>query len=221
MDSPSTMRDPFAAARAAVVDSLRPYIKDQRVLDAFAAVPRERFVTPELRFRAYDDSPLPIGHGQTISQPLIVAIMLDLLALRPEDRALDIGTGSGYQAALLSLLCAQVVTVERIPELASGAAEVLSSLGYANVTVHVVGEELGWPQDAPYDAIVVAAAAPEVPDALVEQLALGGRMVIPVGSRKEQILVLVEKTEAGTRVTDRGNCRFVPLIGSGAFEASS
>jgi protein-L-isoaspartate(D-aspartate) O-methyltransferase len=200
-----------------MVDSLRFQVNDRRVLDAFARVPRERFVAPELRYRAYDDTPLPIGQGQTISQPLVVAIMLDLLRLRPEDRALDIGTGSGYQAALMSLLVREVVTVERIAELAEGAARVLSDLGYENVEVHVAGEELGWPQGGPYDAIACAAAAPRVPDVLVDQLAPGGRLVLPVGGMGEQELMLVEKTPGGVTEARKGGCRFVPLIGEGAF----
>jgi protein-L-isoaspartate(D-aspartate) O-methyltransferase len=202
-----------------MVDSLRPYVQDRRVLDAFARVPRERFVIPEMRARAYDDSPLAIGYGQTISQPLIVAIMVDLLALEGNERVLDVGTGSGYQAAILSLLAREVVGVELIPELAAHAAGVLGELGYNNVEVHVAGSTLGWPVRGPYDAIVAAAAAPRVPDALVDQLALGGRLVLPVGSRHEQTLVLAEKGDAGVALTDKGPCRFVPLLGEGAFAA--
>ncbi|HXH21474.1 MAG TPA: protein-L-isoaspartate(D-aspartate) O-methyltransferase [Dehalococcoidia bacterium] len=217
MEWPRPGHDPYAAARAAMVESLRPHVRDERVLDAFGRVPRERFVAPELRHRAYDDTPLPIGHGQTISQPLVVAIMLDLLRLQPEDRALDIGTGSGYQAALMSLLVREVVTVERIPELAESAAAVLEELGYANVVVHVAGEQLGWPEGAPYNAIACAAAAPRVPEALVEQLTPDGRLVLPVGPLGDQELVLVERTPQGTRETRKGGCRFVPLIGEGAY----
>ncbi len=212
--------DPYAPARAAMVDSFRGRIKDARVRSAFARVPRERFVVPEMRDRAYEDSPLPIGHGQTISQPLVVAIMLELLSLTPDDRVLDIGTGSGYQAALLSLLASYVVTVERIPELAAGAAATLRDLGYENVAVRLAGRELGWPDEAPYDAIVCAAAAPSVPDALVQQLAEGGRLVLPVGGRNDQELVLVERGGSGVTISKKGGCRFVPLIGEGAFGAA-
>lgn len=200
-----------------MVDSLRSLVKDERVLAAFAAVPRERFVSPELRRRAYDDAPLSIGYGQTISQPLVVAIMLELLGLRGDEKVLDVGTGSGYQAALLSMLARRVVTVERIPELAVQAAAVLADLGYKNIVAHVAGEALGWPDEAPYDAIVVGAAAPRLPDALVEQLAAGGRLVLPIGASGEQELVVVEKSESGVSQTRRGPVRFVPLLGPGAF----
>jgi protein-L-isoaspartate(D-aspartate) O-methyltransferase len=202
-----------------MVDFLRERIRDRRVLDAFAVVPRERFVESEYRARAYGDSPLPIGYRQTISQPLIVAMMLELLELKGEDKVLDIGTGSGYQAALLSLLCREVVSVERIPQLADRARETLAALGYGNVQIHTAGEELGWPAGAPYDAIVVAAAAPRVPDALTAQLAAGGRMVLPVGGRSSQELTLLRKGETGVMLYDKGACRFVPLIGEGAFSS--
>jgi len=204
-----------------MVESLRSEVKGERVLAAFASVPRERFVIPELRRRAYDDSPLPIGHGQTISQPLVVAIMLDLLRLKGDEKVLDVGTGSGYQAALLSLLAREVVSVELIPELAAGAARVLEELNYGNVTVHLAGSVLGWPGGAPYDAIVCAAAAPRVPDALVEQLADGGRLVLPVGPASTQDLVLVERRGGGVKTENKGPCRFVPLIGEGAFPVPS
>jgi len=200
-----------------MTDSLRLQVKDERVLAAFATVPRERFVNPEMRHRAYDDSPLPIGYGQTISQPLVVAIMLDLLRISEGEKALDVGTGSGYQAALMSLLAREVVTVERIPELATLAEALLRELGYDNVSVHVAGSELGRPEDGPYDAIACAAAAPRVPDSLVDQLALGGRLVLPVGEHRDQDLVLVVKTADGVKVSHQGPCRFVPLIGQGAF----
>ena len=210
-------QDPYRQARERMVEALRSHVSDERVLDAFRRVPRELFVPPELRARAYNDAPLPIGQGQTISQPLVVAIMLELLALKGDEKVLDVGTGSGYQAALLSLLARQVVTVERLAELALRAERLLAELKYENVSVHLVGEALGWPADAPYDAIVVAAAAPRVPDALVSQLKQGGRMVLPVGGRQGQQLVLVEKTGDGTQVSERGSCRFVPLIGKEAF----
>jgi protein-L-isoaspartate(D-aspartate) O-methyltransferase len=209
--------DPFAAAREALVRSLRADIKDERVLAAFGRVPRERFVAAEARELAYEDRPLSIGHGQTISQPRMVAIMLQELGLKGTERVLEVGGGSGYQAALLAELAASVVSVELIPELAAQAKAVLQALGYANVEVQVAVDELGWPAGAPYDAIIVAAAAPRVPLGLVDQLSPAGRLVIPVGSRDMQDLVLVERTSEGVRVTRKGACRFVPLIGSEAY----
>ena len=203
-----------------MVRFLREQIRDERVLDAFARVPRERFVVPELRYRAYEDNPLPIGEGQTISQPLMVAIMLELMQLKGQERVLDVGSGSGYQTALLSLLAREVVAVERIPVLAARAAQVLSDLGYENTSTHIAGDVLGWPEGAPYDAIVVAAAAPDVPQALVDQLAQGGRLVLPVGERHGQDLVVAEKRGGAVRVTNYGRCNFVPLVGKGAFAAS-
>lgn len=199
-------------ARDALVKSLRWEIQDERVLSAFARVPREGFVPPEMRHYAYDDRPLPIGYGQTISQPLMVAIMTQALKLKGDEKVLEIGTGSGYQAALLAELAREVVTVERVPELAERAAKVLRPLGYHRVRVHVAGEELGWSEEAPYDAIIVTAGAPRVPQSLVDQLALGGRMAIPVGGRRVQELLVVTKTERGTTITRMGECRFVPLI---------
>jgi len=206
-------------ARALMVDSLRRVITDERVLAAMAKVPRELFVPPERRAEAYDDRALPIGHGQTISQPLMVAIMLQELALEGHEKVLDIGTGSGYQAALLSELADTVVGVELIPELTQRARRVLKENGYDNGTVHQAGSELGWPEDAPYDAIVVAAAAPRIPQSLVAQLAEGGRLVIPVGDRSGQELMVVEKRPEGLTVTRKGRCGFVPLVGKEAFSA--
>jgi protein-L-isoaspartate(D-aspartate) O-methyltransferase len=206
------MANGFEAARAALVRSLRFEIRDERVLDAFAKVPREQFVPPELRHYAYEDRPLPIGQGQTISQPLMVAIMTQALLLRGDEKVLEIGTGSGYQAALLSLLAREVVTVERVPELARTAAQRLRALGYANVRAYPAREELGWPEAAPYDAIVVTAGAPHVPQSLVDQLAMGGRLVVPVGSRSLQQLVRASKSERGVTLERLGECRFVPLI---------
>ncbi|HEY7269271.1 MAG TPA: protein-L-isoaspartate(D-aspartate) O-methyltransferase [Dehalococcoidia bacterium] len=209
--------DDFAAQRAAMVGYLGREIRDERVLSALAAVPRERFVPPDLRSRAYDNTPLPIGYGQTISQPLVVAIMLEALDLRGGESVLDIGTGSGYQAALLCLLAREVVSVERIPELAAGATAALDELRYGNVRVHIAGRLLGWPAGAPYDAIIAGAAAPSLPDALLTQLAVGGRLVMPVGGPDEQRLMVVRKDDAGASVSEGGACRFVPLIGEGAF----
>jgi protein-L-isoaspartate(D-aspartate) O-methyltransferase len=201
-----------ASARDALVKSLRWEIQDERVLSAFARVPRESFVPPEMRRYAYDDRPLPIGYGQTISQPLMVAIMTQALKLQGEEKVLEIGTGSGYQAAILTELAREVLSVERVPELAERAATALRTLGYHRVHVRVAGEELGWPEEAPYDAIIVTAGAPRVPQSLVDQLALGGRAAIPVGGRRVQELLVVTKTKRGTTITRMGECRFVPLI---------
>lgn len=202
----------FQAARQALVQSLRREISDQRVLDAFARVPRERFVAPELERYAYDDRALPIGHGQTISQPMMVALMLHALALTGDEKVLEVGTGSGYQAALLAILVREVVTVERIPELAAGAERRLRDLGCDNAHVHIARDDLGWPEGGPFNAIIVAAGAPDVPSSLVDQLAMGGRMVVPVGARRLQQLVRVTRSERGVTLEKLGECRFVPLI---------
>ncbi len=209
MESP---RIDFQAARERMVAALRRHVADERVLSAFARVPRERFVAIELQRQAYEDRALPIGGGQTISQPLMVALMLEALSLTGDEKALEVGTGSGYQAALLSLLAREVVTVERVPELAATASDRLAVLGYANVRVVVSGRALGWPEDAPYDAIVVAAGAPEPPASLVDQLAMNGRLVVPSGTRSKQQLVRVTKSEIGITLERLGECRFVPLI---------
>lgn len=207
----------YAAARESLVRSLRYEVHDERTLDAMARVPREHFVPRDLRLTAYDDRPLPIGHGQTISQPLMVAMMTEALHLRGDERVLELGTGSGYQTALLAELAAHVVTVERVPDLAEGARRRLEELGYRNVEVHTATDTLGWPESAPYDAILVTAGAPRVPRPLLEQLTLGGRLVIPVGERRVQQLLHVTKTPSGTTVRKLGDCRFVPLIGRGAW----
>ena len=202
----------YLAARRALVRSLRKELRDERVLAAFGQVPRERFVAPELQPFAYDDRPLPIGHDQTISQPLMVAIMTEALRLRGDEKVLEVGTGSGYQAALLSRLAREVVSVERIPKLAEEAAQRLAELGCANVRVFVAGEALGWPEEAPYDAIAVTAGAPNVPASLVDQLAMGGRLLAPVGGRRSQQLVRATRLDRGITMERLGECRFVPLI---------
>ncbi|HSI98231.1 MAG TPA: protein-L-isoaspartate(D-aspartate) O-methyltransferase, partial [Gaiellaceae bacterium] len=183
----------FAEARARMVERQlrRRGIADERVLAAMARVPRELFVSESLRAYAYDDGALPIGHGQTISQPFIVATICQLLGLDGHERVLDVGTGSGYQAAVLAELAREVVTIERIPELAEHARAALGAAGYGRVEVVVGDGSLGVPDRAPYDAIAVAAAAPTVPEALYEQLVLGGRLVVPRGSRGGQDLVRV------------------------------
>ena len=208
----------FAAERARLIEHLSREIKDRRVLDVMADIPRERFVPEENRHLAYEDIPLPIGLDQTISQPFIIALMTEALELTGTERVLEIGTGSGYQAAILAGLARQVVTVERLPKLADTAREVLDSLNYSNIEIHLSGETLGWPESAPYDAILVTAGAPEVPSELVAQLAIGGGMVIPVGSRYLQELVKITRQKKKNRVENLGGCRFVSLIGKGAWE---
>lgn len=191
---------------------LRPLVRDDRVLDAIAAVPRDRFVPDEERPRAWENEPLPIGRGQTISQPLVVARMVELLELRPEDRVLDIGTGSGYHAALLARLTRHVWTVERHTDLSAQAAANLAAAGIDNVTLVVGDGSRGHPPEAPYDAINVAAAAwRSVPPALEDQLAPGGRLVVPV-ARRRQRLVLVRRQADGVLRHRLEPVRFVPLV---------
>lgn len=194
-------------------------IRDERVLAAIARVPREAFVPDDLRGQAYADCALPIGHGQTISQPFMVAAMLEALAL-DGGRALDVGTGSGYQAAVLAELADEVVTIERVPELAESARRALERAGYGRVEVRVGDGSLGVPERAPYDGIVVAAAAPAVPERLYGQLAPGGRLVIPVGSRRDQWLEIVERGPKGPVRSRTVPCRFVPLLGAEGFDDS-
>ena len=206
------------AARTRLIESLRHEIRDRRVLSAIACVPRELFVSPDYYYAAYEDMPLSIGFGQTISQPFIVALMTQALKLKGDEKVLELGTGSGYQTAILAELAKRIVSIERIDKLAESAKKVLDKLGCANVEIHNAGETLGWPDGAPYDAIIVTAGAPHIPDILLEQLAPGGRMVIPVGSRWEQDLLKVIKRKRKHLVKNLGGCRFVPLIGPGAWE---
>ncbi|HEX5828598.1 MAG TPA: protein-L-isoaspartate(D-aspartate) O-methyltransferase [Candidatus Limnocylindrales bacterium] len=214
--------DPEREARARMVDAqLRARdIRDERVLAAMEAVPREAFVPAEERRAAYLDGPLPIGAGQTISQPYIVARMTELLRVGPGDRVLDIGTGSGYQAAVLAELGCAVTSVEREASLAAGARRRLEALGYTDrVDVRVGDGTLGVPEGAPWDGIVVAAAAPSVPDPLREQLGEGRRLVVPVGPRDHQQLIVVERHGTEWREWSDGPCVFVPLIGEAGWEA--
>ncbi len=186
-----------------------------KVMDAMRSVPRHRFVPAELRANAYDNRPLPIGHGQTISQPYIVALMSDLLALQPQHRVLEIGTGCGYQTAVLATLAAEVYSIEIVQPLGEIAAKRLQELGYRNVRTRVGDGYYGWPEHAPYDGIIVTAASPEVPEALPEQLKPGGRMVIPIGTPySSQNLLLLEKDQNG-EITERTilAVAFVPLTG--------
>lgn len=197
------------------------HLRNARLLDALRRIPRHRFIPPatDAWSRAYADAAQPIGEGQTISQPYIVALMTESLQLTGTEKVLEIGSGSGYQTAILSVLAAQVVAIERIPELAERAGTVLKELGCANVQLFVGDGSQGWQESAPYDAILVAAVGPQVPPALVAQLAPGGRMILPVGSQEEgQRLLMVNKSADGT-VTTRslGEVAFVPLIGAQGF----
>ncbi len=209
--------DRYAAARDHLLDSVLKPAVDERVRSALRRVPREEFVPPDLAFDAYKNVALPIGDGQTISQPLIVEEMSTALQTQPEDRVLEIGTGSGYQAAILSLLVTDVITIERIPRLVDEARERLARLGYKNVRVEDAGERLGSPSEAPFDRIIVTAGAPALPLRLLEQLVIGGRMVIPIGAIGKQELVLIIKSESGHVVENLGACAFVPLIGQDAW----
>jgi protein-L-isoaspartate(D-aspartate) O-methyltransferase len=205
----------YAAQRDEMIEKQlrRRGIHDAAVLAAMAAVPRHEFVSEDVRAHAYDDLPLPIGSGQTISQPYIVAAMTAALHLRPGDRVLEIGTGCGYHAAVLSRLAKEVFTIERRPELASSASATLARLGYSNAHVHCGDGTLGLPELAPFDAILVAAAAPAVPKPLLAQLAEGGRIILPVGDTQHQELQLIEKRGDAFPMKMLEGCRFVPLLG--------
>jgi protein-L-isoaspartate(D-aspartate) O-methyltransferase len=205
-------------AKEKLIKYLEYEIADRRVVEAMRRVPREAFVPPEHRYEAYDDRPLSIGFGQTISQPFIVALMVQALELEGNETVLELGTGSGYEAAILAELTKQVVTVEVIPDLAESARRVLEKLGYSNIEVHVAGKTLGWPEKAPFEAIIVSAGAPSVPQVLLDQLAWKGRLVIPVGSRWQQELLRVTKYKKGNRIENLGGCYFVPLIGEDAWK---
>ena len=208
----------FEAARARLIEHLGAEVKDKRVLAAMACVPRELFIPPGSRHLAYEDGPLPIGMEQTISQPLIVALMTEALELTGSEKVLELGTGSGYQTAILAELSRLVITVERLPVLAEAARRVLDSLVYTNIEMHLAEETLGWQKGAPYDAIMVTAGSPKVPPGLLGQLAIGGRLVIPVGSRYVQELCKVTKQSNKNVTRNLGGCRFVSLIGKGAWE---
>jgi protein-L-isoaspartate(D-aspartate) O-methyltransferase len=213
----------YAAERLEMIEKQlgRRGITDPAVLAAILAVPRHEFVAAEIRSSAYEDAPLPIGGGQTISQPYIVAAMTAALHLRAGDRVLEIGTGCGYQAAVLASLAEDVFTIERRPELASGASARLARLGYANAHVHCGDGTLGLPEFAPFDAILVAAAAPAIPKPLLAQLAEGGRMILPVGDAEHQELQLIEKHGDAFPPKTLEGCRFVPLVGYHGWQEPS
>ncbi len=205
--------------RAFIDDLRRRGITEERTLAAMANVPRHLFVPEEIREHAYDDRALPIDCRQTISQPFIVAWMTQLLKLAGDECVLEVGTGSGYQTAVLAEMCDRVVTIERHLHLAQDARELLSQLGYRNIEFHVGDGSLGWPDAAPYDACLVAAASPGIPRPLTEQLAVGGRLVIPVGTTEDQEMLLVVKGEDGRlRQKSSGGCRFVKLIGEQGWD---
>ncbi|MGA2532611.1 MAG: protein-L-isoaspartate(D-aspartate) O-methyltransferase [Candidatus Aminicenantales bacterium] len=212
----SLAADPFAAKRAAMVKEqvAARGVRDPAILDALRTVPRHLFIPPQLRSEAYGDFPLPIGEGQTISQPYVVAVMTESVALGKGDKVLEIGTGSGYQAAVLSLLAASVYSIEINERLARRAADTLESLGYANVRVRSGDGFFGWPEQAPFDAIIVTCAVDSVPPRLLEQLAEGGRLVVPLGdSRSYQTLTLITKTNGKPVVRRIFEVRFVPMTG--------
>lgn len=211
--------DPFLARETMVREQLKARgIKDPRVLGAFLDIPRHRFVDDYLKYKAYDDYPLTIGYGQTISQPYMVAIMTEALKPDVDARVLEIGTGSGYQAAILAKLCRTVYTMERLSTLASRARKILDELGIFNVHIRIGDGTRGYAKEAPYDRIIVTAGAPHVPEALVEQLAPGGILVIPVGDQYLQDLKRVTKKDDKTETESLGGCRFVKLIGENGWE---
>ncbi len=193
-------------------------IRDEKVLEAFRRVPRHEFVRPQDRENAYDDGPLSIGQGQTISQPYIVALMTEALEIEAHDKVLEIGTGSGYQTAILAELAREVYSVERVNQLGEATREKMKDLGYDNIFIKISDGTMGWRENAPYDAIIVTAASPKVPSSLWEQLATGGRMIIPVGDLISQELLLLKKTEKGREKHKLGGCRFVPLLGKNGWK---
>jgi protein-L-isoaspartate(D-aspartate) O-methyltransferase len=213
---PEHVERAFEAQRASMVEQQlrRRGLANDAVLAAMQAVPREAFVPKAQRAQAYADNALPLGFGQTISQPYMVARVAELAQLSPTDSVLDVGLGSGYQAAVLSRLCARVTGIEIIPQLAAHAAQTLSALGFSNVSVQTGDGSLGYAPDAPYDAIVVAAGAPRVPEALIAQLRPGGRLVIPVGNEALQTLSVITRTERGHVTREYDSCVYVPLRGA-------
>lgn len=215
------LSDSYGGYRTRLVETLQAKgIHDLGVLRAVSLVPRHRFVPESVKHRAYEDAALPIGGGQTISQPWVQARYLEVLALRGTEKVLEVGTGSGYQTALLAMLADRVFSIERVPELTRDAQKVMLDLGIKNVTIMGGDGTLGWRPYAPFDAILVAAASPEIPKPLLEQLAIGGRLVIPIGDRDRQVLNLVTRRSADTYdTTTLGDVRFVPLIGEHGFRS--
>lgn len=209
----------FQEERTILLRGLGSEIRDKRVLTAMSRVPREEFVPARLRYASYEDRPLPIGCEQTISQPLIIAIMTEALELTGTDKVLEVGTGSGYQTAILAELVRHIISVERIPSLSAAAGETLKRLGYTNIELHIAEDTLGWQHGAPYDAILVTAGSPQMPEELIGQLVDGGRMVIPVGPRHLQ--ELCRYTRRGDEITSArlGGCHFVSLIGKNAWKS--
>lgn len=221
--STKTIHDGYEIPRGRMKDHLRANYKiaDERVLNAMNTVPRHLFVPEALRSQAYKDNALPLSAGQTVSQPYIVARMSELLELKGKERVLEIGSGSGYQTAVLALLARKVFAIERITDIASTAKARLMSLGYRNISYRTADGTNGWEVYAPFDAILVAAGGPIVPEPLVKQLEIGGRMVIPIGKdQKTQTLVRVTRTEKGFATEDCGPCAFVPLIGQHGWKAA-
>lgn len=204
-------------AKARLIESLSREISDQRVLSVIQRIPREKFIPADLYELAYEDRPLSIGHGQTISQPFIIALMTQALELKGNEKVLELGTGSGYQTAILAELSNKVISIERIPELIELAKKRLDQLGYKNIEIKLAKETLGWEEEKPYDAIIVTAGAPKVPQILIDQLSVGGRLVIPVGSKWEQELLKVTRNVKNNITENLGYCRFVPLIGEDAW----
>ncbi len=213
-------RDAYETSRARMVEEQLAHrgITDERVLAAMRRVPRHLFVEEPLRDRAHGDHPLPIGEEQTISQPYIVGLMTQLLELRGQEKILEVGTGSGYQTAVLAELARRVCSIERLPRLAERARSLLEQLGYDNVWVRVGSGTLGWPDEAPFDRILVTAGGPSVPPPLFQQLAEGGRMVVPVGDVANQTLTVVEKIRGEMKTSPCGDCKFVKLVGKYAWE---
>jgi protein-L-isoaspartate(D-aspartate) O-methyltransferase len=216
---PTDFQAELTQQRAEMVDAQlrRRGIHDERVLHAMEMVPRHEFVPWQLQREAYHDSPVPIGEGQTISQPYIVAHMLEALRLSPEDRVLEVGTGTGYEAAVMSRIVQEVYTIERFASLAESAKKIFDRLGYTNIHVVIGDGSRGYADAAPYDAIIVAAAAPRVPNALVEQLKNGGRAIVPVGEADLQQLSLVSKNDGAIQRKTLDACRFVPLVGEEGY----
>jgi len=210
----------FSRERADMVERLRAHygIRDERVLEAMSAIPRHLFVPEALRWNSYGDHALPIESNQTISQPYIVARQTEVLELAKQDRVLEIGAGSGYQTAVLGVVAGQVFALERLPELAREAQRRLPEVGIYNAAIKCFDGTYGWSEFAPYRGILVAAGAPAIPGPLIQQLAIGGRLVIPVGTEKEQRLLRVTRTEEGTTTEDLGACQFVKLIGRHGWE---